>query len=52
METVNGLHLLLAYGIGFLSAIVCIIPSFHCNRGYQPKRPNNFFAHANPPRKR
>jgi len=56
METANGLHLLLAYGLGFLSAIVCIIPPPPCNRGYQPKRPskadiektNKVLAHAKP----
>ena len=56
METSNDLHLLLAYGIGFLSAIVCIIPPSPCNRGYQPKRTskadiekaNEFLAHAKP----
>ena len=53
------LELLFAYAVGFVSAIVCIVPGFPVHRGYQPRRPaqkhdmklNDFWAHAKPPQK-
>ena len=48
----EALNLLVAYGVGFLSAIVCIIPPFYCNRGYQPRRPSKYDKEkAKPPQK-
>ena len=53
------LGLLFAYAVGFVSAIVCIVPGFPVNRGYQPRRPaqnpdmklNDFLANAKLPKK-